>query len=53
MLVNNPTIELVCVIDRDVEKELHKKFDKQQFRGEWFALSDTDIEYVKSQFETN
>jgi hypothetical protein len=43
-----PTIELLHVIQDDIESYLHKKFDLQRVRGEWFSLSQADINYIKS-----
>lgn len=30
-----------------LEKELHRKFDLKRLKGEWFALSDDDVTYIK------
>jgi prophage antirepressor-like protein len=43
-----PTIELVHVIESDIENYLHKKFDSKRLRGEWFDLSEADVNYIKS-----
>ncbi len=49
-----PTIELVCsksFISRKmcltIEQSLHKTFESKRIRGEWFNLSNKDIEKVK------
>ena len=42
-LTGNPTVEVVLIINADVEKELHSKFSKKHFRGEWFRLTKKDI----------
>lgn len=47
-----PTIELIWIIDKDVEFNLHKIFAAQRVRGEWFSLTDEDIEAIKSKFFT-
>ena len=31
-----------------LEIELHKKFQNKIVNGEWFALSESDLEYIKS-----
>lgn len=45
-------VEYECVIKTNemvgLEKELHKKFDAKRIDGEWFALSNDDVEYIKS-----
>jgi prophage antirepressor-like protein len=43
-----PTVELLHVIDKDIEAYLHKKFASKRLRGEWFDLSQSDINYIKS-----
>jgi hypothetical protein len=43
-----PTIKLLHVIQDDIELYLHKKFDSKRVRGEWFELSETDVNYIKS-----
>ena len=43
-----PTIELVHVIDGDIEKHLHEKFLAKRVRGEWFNLSNNDLNYIMS-----
>lgn len=32
----------------DLELEFHKKFGEKRVRGEWFALTTEDVEYIKS-----
>lgn len=34
----------------DREKELHNLFAKQRVRGEWFRLTEDDIEYIRKEF---
>jgi len=46
----NPTVELITVIDEDVELKLHHKFEHKRMGGEWFNLSENDIENVKNNF---
>lgn len=31
-----------------LEKELHAQFNEKRVRGEWFALTPEDVEYVRS-----
>lgn len=35
-----------------LEKRLHKKFEEQNIRGEWFKLKRYDVEYILMKFET-
>lgn len=39
----NPTIKLIAYIEKNIESELHKYFEKERFIGEWFSLSDNDV----------
>lgn len=43
-----PTIELLYVIQDDIELYLHRKFNSKRIRGEWFELSEADVNYIKS-----
>jgi prophage antirepressor-like protein len=38
-----PFIKLLYVLDRNIEKELHKHYKSKRERGEWFLLNDEDI----------
>lgn len=40
-----PDAKLLCMLDGDVEKYLHKRYDKCRYSGEWFHL--TLIDYIK------
>lgn len=44
-------IEFLCLIKtkdmRQLEKELHERFATKRLNGEWFELSDEDVEYIK------
>lgn len=46
------SLKLIHVIKtwqyRDVEKYLHDKFEHKRYDGEWFKLSDEDVDYIKS-----
>lgn len=41
----------ICVIESEdmrlLEKQLHDKFTDKRVNGEWFVLSDEDVEYIK------
>lgn len=41
-----PTISLLYVCDCDVENELHKQYADKRTRGEWFTLTEDDINYI-------
>lgn len=45
-----PTIEMLFVIDKDVECELHQKFSHKRVRGEWFRLDNEDVEYLRKKY---
>jgi hypothetical protein len=44
-------LKLLCEIktldDIKLEKELHRKFNKYHYRGEWFCMSDKIQDYIK------
>lgn len=49
-----PTIDLVCSkeypsrkIAEAIESALHKAFEENRIRGEWFELSDADVTILK------
>lgn len=45
-----PTISLFKICDDLVEKELHNYFAMKHIRGEWYHLSNEDIEYIISKY---
>lgn len=47
---SNPNCKLIAVCDNDIETDLHKKYDKQRYKGEWFDLSKSDVEYIISGY---
>lgn len=38
-----PTIKMIHVFEDDIEKELHSKFNDRRLRGEWFDLSENEV----------
>lgn len=46
LLSSRPTIRLLAINDNCIENELHSKFRKKRVRGEWFALSESDIKRI-------
>lgn len=47
----NPTIELIAVCEKDIEKELHVKYASKRKRGEWFNLSKNEISIIIKEFK--
>lgn len=45
-----PNIKLVKVWDNDIEKKLHKIYDKQRVRGEWFNLNQVQVRYICTHY---
>lgn len=39
----NPYLRMIMEIDRNVETELHQKYECKNVEGEWFNLSDNDL----------
>lgn len=46
----NPTIKLLASCSTNIERNLHKRFNSKKFKGEWFNLSDRDIDTIVKQF---
>ena len=46
-----PLIEMVCVTEHDIEKQLHDEYEGKRIRGEWFNLSDKDVSDIKKLFK--
>jgi hypothetical protein len=44
-------VEYVCLIKTDdmyaLEKQLQREYSDKNIKGEWFALSPADVEYIK------
>ena len=45
-----PSIEMVKIWDKDIEKHLHKIYDNNRVRGEWFNLNKTQVHYICTHF---
>lgn len=41
-------LQIVLIIDRDVERMLHRKYSTHKVFGEWFFLSDRILNEIKS-----
>ena len=46
LMNSNPSIVLLATAEGDVEKELHIKYAHKNVRGEWFDLSNKDIDNI-------
>lgn len=47
--IGNADFKIIAFIDRDIENELHKKFSSKRVNGEWFDLSEKDIENIVNE----
>ena len=45
-----PTIKMVKVWDKFIEKELHDKYKDQRVRGEWFKLTSIQVKYICTHY---
>jgi hypothetical protein len=45
-----PTIKMVKVWDKFIEKELHHKYKEQRIRGEWFRLTPIQVKYICTHY---
>ena len=41
-------LKIICILEKDIEKELHLKYKDKRKYGEWFELNNCDIEYIKN-----
>lgn len=48
LCVANPNLEIYHIIDKDIEKELHRKYLPFKIKSEWFNLSEKELEEIKS-----
>lgn len=50
-----PKIRTVAVHEEDIEGMIHKKYDDFRIRGEWFSLSESQVNNIitKYKFQTN
>lgn len=46
----NPTIELIAFLNKDIEKELHLEYKNKRKRGEWFSLSKEDVKFIIKKY---
>mgnify|MGYP003116322449 CR=1 FL=1 len=46
-----PTYELIKIFNNDIETDLHKKYKKQNVRGEWFNLNKVQLKYICTSYE--
>lgn len=50
------SLELIFVIKSDnvhkLEGELHRKYNHLRIKGEWFNLSDSDLDFIKATYGT-
>jgi len=44
----NPTIELLAFVGKDIESELHDTYKEKRKRGEWFDLTKNDFKHIVS-----
>ena len=50
MKTGNPYIKLIGIIDGDIEKMLHKKYNHKKVIREWFDLSKNDLDEIYQYF---
>lgn len=47
----NPTIDLIAFLEKDIERELHLKYKYKRKRGEWFSLSKEDVNFIIKNYK--
>ena len=45
-----PTIKMVKIWNKDIEKKLHRLYSKHRVRGEWFKLTAIQVRYICTHF---
>jgi len=45
-----PETKLIHIFPDDIEKELHEKYKDKRVRGEWFELSDNEVQQIINEF---
>jgi len=45
-----PSIKIVKVFDKDIERKLHKDYSKHRVRGEWFELNKIQVKYICTKY---
>lgn len=46
----NIDFKIIAFVDRDIENELHSKFEIKRMEREWFHLSDNDIDNIINEY---
>ena len=50
LMHESPNLELIMICQDDIEKELHLLYDEKRLRGEWFILSDFDLNILLDNY---
>jgi hypothetical protein len=45
-----PTLSIIKVFEKDIEKKLHDVYIKQRIRGEWFNLTPIQVRYICTHY---
>ena len=45
-----PSINMIKVFDKNIEKELHNRYKRERVRGEWFNLNKIQLRYICTHF---
>jgi hypothetical protein len=45
-----PSIKIIKIFDKNIESQLHLKYEKQRIRGEWFNLNQIQIKYICTHY---
>jgi hypothetical protein len=45
-----PTIKIIKIFDKNIEKELHKQYKEFRVRGEWFNLNSIQVNYICTKY---
>ena len=45
-----PSIKMVKIWNKNIERKLHKLYSEYRVRGEWFNLTPIQVKYICTQF---
>lgn len=51
LLIGNPSLSLIAISEKNVEKLLHKKFKTKNIIGEWYKLSSDEVLDIINEFD--
>ena len=47
---HNFEMKMISFVNKNIEKELHRKYKEKRIKNEWFSLNDKDVDYILNLF---